>query len=40
LGSVTLEQPDVPESGLPLPDVPDVPETEIAIPGTATVRLL
>jgi hypothetical protein len=39
VGSVTVEQPDVPESGLPLPDVPDVPETEIAIPGTATVSL-
>jgi hypothetical protein len=36
VGSVTVEQPDVPESGLPLPDVA---ETEIAIPGTATVSL-
>jgi hypothetical protein len=39
IGSVTLEQPKVPDAGLPLPDLPDLPETEIAVPGTATVSL-
>ena len=39
VGSVTVEQPDVPDSGLPLPDVPDLPETEVTVPGTATVNL-
>jgi hypothetical protein len=39
VGSVTVEQPKVPDTGLPLPDVPDLPETEVAVPGTATVSL-
>ena len=39
VGSVTVEQPKVPETGLPVPDVPDLPKTEVAVPGTATVSL-
>jgi hypothetical protein len=36
VGSVTVERPNLPDTGVP---VPDIPETEIAVPGTVTVSL-
>ena len=36
VGSVTVEKPTVPDTGVP---IPDLPETEIAVPGTVTVTL-
>ena len=39
VGSVTVEKPTVPETGVPIPDLPDLPDAEIAVPGTVTVTL-
>ena len=39
VGSVTVEQPNLPDTGVPVPNVPRLPETEIAVPGTVTVSL-
>jgi hypothetical protein len=39
VGSVTVEEPTVRDTSLPLPDAPDLPETEVTVPGTVTVSL-
>jgi hypothetical protein len=39
VGSVTVEEPTVRDTGLPLPDAPDLPETEVTVPGTVTASL-
>jgi hypothetical protein len=39
VGSVTVEQPTVPDTGLPLPDGPDLTKTEVRVPETVTVSL-
>ena len=36
VGSVTVEKPTVPDTGVAIPDLPD---SEIAVPGTVTVTL-